>query len=349
MKIVRQCLIVLIAALLAVGCSGGTIRKETPSNKVAQAVEPDLIVARAEILGKAAATFKKDEEKDYVMIGYNLADRACADYFDRLILASNKLRMSKADVTAVGTAAATIMSLAKSTAQQIGIAAAAFGLGSTVLDNVQQYLYITPYPEETRALVETAMEKYRTNAPPDIADSLEVADDMVSGYARLCTYANIAQLAKSAIAKSKVRDDAKGKAPVESAEDALVLDSAKAMLGLQNQPVTDEQWAKLAAIGQLSNAADAEQRQRLVETLPESIQSAISKGSKPTTAFTAADPLLRNLAAKNSDFAASVKRQRDAAAGTAASSAFNESVPVKSAPPVGKRPYVRPHIVIDSR
>ncbi|WP_313916459.1 hypothetical protein [Tahibacter sp.] len=340
-----RCLALGFFALLLGACAASSTKKKDHfHNDVAASVQPDQISARwKELSDNKPAGFSNS---DYVLIGFSLADSACNTYFDRLILASNKLRMSRADVVAVGTAAATIMSLAKSTARQIGIVAAAFGLGSTILDNTQQYLYITPYPEETRKLVEKAMSRYRESDQIKKVDSIAMADDLVAGYARLCTYSSITQLAKDAISGSRALDDSKPSSAATS-DQKIVLQSAQTVLGLADKEITNTQWASITAISQLGDAS-AKRRKELLDALPDNIRKAIWLDDKPTENFLIVTPLLKSFASKNPQFSAMVEKLRDPtkSPGALQFDASSESTEKRQ---IVNPSYVRPHIVIDNR
>lgn len=143
--------------------------------------------------------------QQYAETGYSLAFDRCNNFFDLVTKASNELQMTKADVAALGTAAAAIIALVHQSSKPVGITAAAFGLGAAGFDNYQKYALLTTYPTQTHDLVLAAMKAYRTDSPPGDAKDIIEADARVSGYAQLCTYSSIVGLAGQAITTATVK------------------------------------------------------------------------------------------------------------------------------------------------
>src|SRR6185437_1871565 len=77
--------------------------------------------------------------QQYAETGYSLAFDRCNEFFDLVTRASNEVQMTKADVAALGAAAAAIIALVHQSSKPVGIAAAAFGLGAVGFDNYQKY------------------------------------------------------------------------------------------------------------------------------------------------------------------------------------------------------------------
>lgn len=186
---------------------------------------------------------------EFATSGYRIVDINCNAYFDALVRASNRVKMTKADITAVGTAAGVIATLAKSAPKEIGIFVAGFGLAETIVDNVEQYAFVTPYPVQTRGLVLKAMNEYRASSSPASVTSLSEAADQIAGYASLCSYSGIAVLSAEAIAKAEPEDVSR-KRQLLGAQDRLQLElPIVGALGLPpNTLLSDSDLATLAAI-----------------------------------------------------------------------------------------------------
>lgn len=185
--------------------------------------------------------------QEFAHAGYRLVDQKCTRYFDGLIKSKNGVQMAKADLIAVGSAAAVIETLTNTSEKIIGITAAGFGLATVILDNVQQYALLTPYPEQTKELVFKALDKYRESAAPgDAVDAVDAAD-RISGYAQLCTYSEIARLARQAIATGKPIDESTPAPLFAEEEKRAYLQPIAAMLATTP---TEEELAILAYMHQ---------------------------------------------------------------------------------------------------
>lgn len=143
---------------------------------------------------------------EYTAAGYRYVDRACNAYFDNLILAQHKLHFAQDVTVAGGSGAATVLSLAKTAQASIGMVAAGFGFTSTILKSFDDRALLTPYPEETKALIIAALHAYRTDAPASSSSDRATALARVQDYAELCSYSGINRFAKQALATAKTGD-----------------------------------------------------------------------------------------------------------------------------------------------
>jgi hypothetical protein len=140
----------------------------------------------------------------YVADGYSRVYKLCNDYFDELVLAQNKMGFASDAVATGGATTATIMGLAKASAQQIALVAAGTGLVSSLIQSYDNRALMTPYPSETKTLILAALDEYEKAAPPESATTKMQAVSLVQHYAEICTYSGITRFAKEAITTSSV-------------------------------------------------------------------------------------------------------------------------------------------------
>jgi hypothetical protein len=136
----------------------------------------------------------------YTAVGYTLSDAACGAYFDALTMNADKLQFARAETNLLGGAAVGIMSAVGAGAGPLGIAGSAVPLMIGSIDNYQAMTAAGAYPDETAGLVQSAQHTYLSAAPAP--GTVYDADALVQGYARLCSYAGIHQLARQAISKA---------------------------------------------------------------------------------------------------------------------------------------------------
>lgn len=245
--------------------------------------------------------------------GFTLVDRACDDYFDALIRVDKRLKMTKADVVALGTAAGVIATLAKSTPAWIGITAATFGFATIIIDNVDQYALATPYPTQTRQLIQKARVAFRTSTPPESAVDLTHAADLISGYASLCTYSGIAALSEQAIAKGAPVDTADQPNPMFSSADKSTLQQVDKLIAVSGGTPTDLDYVTLAAMADPATT-DAGQLSALKNTLSAAIDATKILSSDGHTKTATLSPtvwtLLQPLMVSNSRFKALVENKK---------------------------------------
>lgn len=289
---------------------------------------------------------------DYARAGYTVVNESCNTFFDELTRASNGVQMSKADWTALGAAAATILALTHTnSAKPVGIAAAAFALGGLVLDNYQKYALLTPYPEQTQKLVFAALKVYATNSPAESAGDMIDADARISSYARLCTYSGIATLAQDAISTATPSTSGGGTASVfTTAGDQAKVADIKKLLGLKQTP-SDKDLAILAV---MVDPQEAQLQSKAAESLSADVAKAVwdSTSGKPLPQLDAIKQDLADLLSSNAAFKAMVdKSKADSQAAskpTAGGSTKSPGQPVfvPPLPPLG--PWTPPVIEVNA-
>ncbi len=194
----------LIAALSSTTVLGACV--SVPSLNAPTTPDPNAIQKRVATLVTLSSENIQGANRvmspsEYARTGYNEVREACDKFFTTLIQKTNSTQLSKADWTALGTAAGTIIALAHAGASKpVGIAAAAFGLGASAYDNYQKYALLTLYPEQTKTLVFKTLDAYEASSPASAAADIVDADSRVSAFAAICTYSNINVLAQNAIA-----------------------------------------------------------------------------------------------------------------------------------------------------
>jgi hypothetical protein len=139
----------------------------------------------------------------YVQYQYNNIYRLCNIYFDSLILVQNETGYLGDTVSVTGTAAGTILGLAKASSAAIGMVAAGFGWGYSMTQNYNNRALMTPYPSETKTLVMKALDDYQNTYPAKGTETKLEAISKVQHYAENCTYSGITRLSKAALAQAK--------------------------------------------------------------------------------------------------------------------------------------------------
>jgi hypothetical protein len=144
---------------------------------------------------------------DYMAVGYGLVEKECGIFFDSLDKAQDQASFIRQELTLGAAAAAGILAVVRAGIVPITITGIAVPLAANTVGNYQNILLITPYPDETGILVRSALKTYRENAsvPTNIYDAVA----LVQGYAAICTYSGIHQLAKQALATAQTTDQSK--------------------------------------------------------------------------------------------------------------------------------------------
>jgi hypothetical protein len=257
----------------------------------------------------------------FTKIGYGVVETQCNIYFDKIIKADNGIKQTKADVSAVGTAAAVIAALAKATTKEVGITAAGFGLAGSAIDNYEQYAFATPYPLQTWKLVTDALKAYSQASPATTVQNLEDAGELIRGYATLCSYSGIASLSAQAIAKGTPADNGSTKPATPlftDAEKSSYLQSVNGNLQIMDGAWTDFDYVILAAIADPATSG-TNTLTTLLNTFSTNVQAStkstyILKGSTKQPALTPIWLLLKALIDENSTFLMRVKTAETTAA-----------------------------------
>jgi hypothetical protein len=251
--------------------------------------------------GQSAKTMSAQE---YARTGYTLVQERCNTFFDEITKATNDLQMTKADVAALGAAAAVIIALAHRSSKPVAITAAAFGFGTSVFDSYQKYALLTAYPTQTRDLVQAAMEAYAKDSPAADAKDIVEADARISGYAQLCTYSGIVALAAKAISTSAPKAVSQTASSVfTTADDVSKVTQIKTLLGLPDVTLSDNTLALLELMADPSTA-DA-LRIQIPAQLPSDVAAKVwsSDTNSKLAALDKIAPLLSQLATSNKAFA----------------------------------------------
>ncbi len=172
-----------------------------------------------EIIDVKKPDMKGLSRKEFIAAGYNKAYGLCTDYFDALIKAKNDTTFYSESITAAGTAATTIMGLAKAYSPAVGIVSAGFGVINNALFSYNKDELITPYPDETKGLILKALDEFSNANPPIETDTDGEAVTRVMKYAEMCTYSGISRFAKVTIAKGtpSCRDEMNNVIPCQAA------------------------------------------------------------------------------------------------------------------------------------
>jgi hypothetical protein len=171
---------------------------------------------------------------DYTAAGYSYVYRQCSNYFDALIKYQNETHFASDIVVAGGSTAGTIMGLLKTSSQAIGAVAAGVGFANAALNSFDNRALITPYPNETKTLILSALDKYRETVPPEKVTTATSALVNVEHFAELCTYSGITRAAKQALSNYK-GDVIKS----QNAETATLVSAISSKLGLTDPALSD--------------------------------------------------------------------------------------------------------------
>lgn len=255
----------VLIGFAAAGCTSLGVQPSGPVGPSSQTIAADVRtlyesaqhpVPTTEHKGKTddkGQALKTISVEEFARAGYRLVERSCNDYFDAVAKASNRLKMSKADLTSIGAAAAVIATLAEATPKEVGIIAASLGLGSSILNNFEQYAFATPYPIQTRGLVFKALDAFKAVSPPESAASLDDAADRVGAYARLCTYSGIATLSEQALQKAEPADLSEPTSMYSEQQRVQFLGPVDRVLAVPaGVTLTDNDYVVLAAIAEPS-------------------------------------------------------------------------------------------------
>ena len=318
------------------------------------------LIKRTEDVSKAMTAATTVTAAQVVEQGYTDVSNNCEVYFSQLIKAQNNVKLTNADLTSLGTAAAVISTLTGASQKVIGGTAALFGLATSLTSNYEQYAFATPYAAQTHRLVTKALAAYIAAAPPPA--NIEQAISLVSGYARLCSYAGITDLAQQAITAANP-EDVNATAPLFSASDRTqYLKLVDTALGKPGLALADKDYVILAVMADPGTPGDS------LKGLENLLSEAVDKPAKTTVTTPAvpagpgtaavpavtklADPLknaaiyLKALGAGNAKYASLVTALKNSQAAPAAVPVVAGG-PVPAAAPVAPvLPLLRPNIQI---
>ena len=157
--------------------------------------------------------------------GVEYANAKCEAYMGALVRLNRDKKTISSQLGLVGTATAGVMAAAQSAAREIAMAAIAFGLAGSTVDNLSGNVLYEVDPSSVRAMVNTLQAGY-SNAIKKGYLTRPAAMNVIRAYAALCTPANIEAELNHAIKKAQPKvesgDPATGKAPaVTNADTAL--------------------------------------------------------------------------------------------------------------------------------
>lgn len=243
---------------------------------------------------------------EYARAGYTQVREQCDKFFSTLTLRTNSNQLTKADWTALGAAAGAIIALAHpGAAKPVGIAAAAFGLGSSAYDNYQKYGLITLYPEQTKILVFKALDAYQSASPAGSASDMIDADARVSAFAEICTYSNINALAINAIATTSATvSNATPTTVFTSQADLDKVAEIAQIIGISNVSDTDLATLEILAKKSAGDPDITATLSTIADSLTDSVKTAVWDGAA-LKAATFTTVVVNDLAAlmSNSQFA----------------------------------------------
>jgi hypothetical protein len=340
----KSILAVCLAAIsvMTSGCLGAGSRTTAvtfpAASDIGQTVR-DLYQAAGKDSPVKAATATQPATLDpaeFTQAGYRIVFTECSQYFDSIVKTDNGLKMTKADVVAAGSAAAVIAALSKASAKTIGIVAAAFGFGVAVIDNFDQYSFATPYPTQTRGLILKALAAYRQSNSPETAKTISDASDLIAGYANLCTYSGIAELAAESISKATPTDVSKN-GPLFTDAQKTALQPINTILALPaGTQLTDNDYVVLAAIADPTTDGNTALLDAIVATISSNIPPATvankiydttaSPHQKQAATLKSLWTMFSPLMSSNSQFATEVGNKEKSGSG---------SVPVKKPTVIG--------------
>ena len=318
----KRIALITAVALLCCSCSSTAPVSRMDYQKISQE-EKDLNAAAGNIaIAPGSVAANKLTPAAFTKVGYGVVETECNTYFDKIIKADNGIKQTKADVVALGTAAAVIATLAKTSTQTVGITAAGFGLATAAIDNYEQYAFATPYPLQTWKLVKDALKAYSDASPSSSAQTLEDASELIRGYAILCSYSGIASLSAQAISKGTPVDSGSNTPATPlftAAQKTTYLDSIDQSLGgVPAGTWTDFDYVILAAIADPATTGGSTLT-ALASGFSTNVQSAtktgyILNGTTKQPALTPVWLLLKALIAENPTFASRVKTAETTAA-----------------------------------
>lgn len=153
---------------------------------------------------------------DIIDAGVEYANAKCEAYMGALVRLNRDKKTITSQLGLVGTATAGVMAAAQSAARDIAMAAIAFGLAGSTVDNLSSNVLYEIDPSSVRAMVNTLQADY-SKAIGKGYHTRPAAMNVIRAYAALCTPANIEAELNHAIKKAQPKVDsgnpATGKAP----------------------------------------------------------------------------------------------------------------------------------------
>lgn len=184
---------------------------------------------------------------DIVNYGIITVNKGCDDFFDRIWKARDQNDFAVAELAAMTTFSAAILTVTKAGAHAIAESAAVLGLLGATYGNWKEYALLTQFRDELQDLVHGAQKKFldEASAPTNRAE----AYNKVLGYARFCTLAGIHSLARQALATAAKQPTTTTASALTKASqllgltgsDELSADKAAALLGVSEKIARNKQ------------------------------------------------------------------------------------------------------------
>jgi hypothetical protein len=158
--------------------------------------------------------------------GMDYADGKCEAYMHALFRLNRDRKTTTSQIGLLGTATAGILAAVEAAAKDVAIAAIAFGLASSTVDNLSSNLLYDLDPSSVRSLVKVLQSKYRQGMPAAGYSTRPAAMTAIRGYTALCLPANIESEVNLAVKKSEPvtapGDSATGRPPAVSHSENIV-------------------------------------------------------------------------------------------------------------------------------
>ena len=152
-----------------------------------------------------------------VNAGMDYADQRCEEYLHALFRLNRDRKTATAQIGLLGTATAGVQAALDTAARQVALAALAFGLASSTVDNLSSNLLFELDPSSVRSLVKTQQAAYRAEVGTGYRTRIG-AVAAIRGYAVLCIPANIESevnlAVKKTVPETKSAAPEKGQPPV---------------------------------------------------------------------------------------------------------------------------------------
>ena len=188
--------------------------------------DQEAILAQLQI--RAGVTGAQPAAADWDNIidaGVEYATAKCEAYMGALVRLNRDKKTVTSQIGLIGTATAGVMAAAQSAARDIALAAIAFGLAGSTVDNLGANVLYDIDPSSVRAMVSTLQTDY-SKAIQKGYTTRPAAMNVIRAYAALCTPANIEAELNHAIKKAQPKvesgDPKTGKAPAVSNADAAL-------------------------------------------------------------------------------------------------------------------------------
>ena len=180
--------------------SAALVTSTTNQDTILAALQTRAGLAASQLQQSDAAGTATDWDK-IIDAGMEYADERCETYMAALFRINRDKKTIGSEIGLVGTATAGIMAAAKSTAREIALAAIAFGLSASTVDNLSGNLLYDLDPSSVRALVRANQAVYRDKLGKGYG-TRSAAFRAIRNYVVLCVPANIEAEVNLAVKKA---------------------------------------------------------------------------------------------------------------------------------------------------